>query len=762
MAHNVFSSIAKSVLSLLLTNDTKAIEPPKEEQPIDTTAQVEAAKTTAALKAPAPAGTASNKEINRRVLIIAEKKQMAAAIAEALAGKATYSDHFTGHDEKNSYCIVWTDGHTMELCEPRDYDAAKYSKWRLDALPIFPAEWRRKEIQNKKKKISVIRDKYLKSADCIIHAGDPDREGQLLVDELLLHLHNDKPVARMLLNALDKSTIKTAFASLKDNDSPQFRGMRRAAIGRARADWLVGMNLTRAYTKAWESSGHDGQIKVGRVKAPTLALLVRREEEIRNFTPVTYYELHARWKCGDTIVDTVWQPDKDYTGLNEDGLIIESHTAQSVLRSLRCPENDIGSADDRDDAGSYQAGYDDDDDWAVVTDFLVQHHEEYPVLPYSLSDLQIHAGALYGYTPDEVMDIMEELYLDGFTTYPRTGSNHLPTNQMKQIPAILGHLDFLGLPDIVQDGPLSLEEQSLAWDDTQIGAHHAIIPTTKACSMSMLKSKGERDLYNMVSAAYAAQFYPHYEYEDQTLRIECCGHVFVSIGRKVLVEGWKKLYPGEKPSELPEIAKGTQVKLCGAEIKVCQTQPPARFTPATLLQAMRDISQYVTDEQTRATLDRVSGIGTEATRSTVIKDIMAEENGLVKYEGGYLQPTEKADKIIDMLPDMLTSPYMTARWEDELDKIAAGTETINEFIGSKLPVIKKMVDDVKADVAKRPAPARYECPDCGEELVRRKNRKDGSYFWGCKGYPECNGTAEDIGGKPDMEHFHHSSCTRMP
>lgn len=347
-------------------------------------------------------------------LFIAEKPSLGRAIAENL-GKGVAKDgciECSGGQD----IVTWCFGHILEQCDPGEYDE-RYQKWVMDDLPIIPEKWKLNVKKDAAKQYKIIKE-LVKKADYIVNAGDPDREGQLLIDEVLQHLGNKKPVKRILLNALDTKSVVQALGDLRDNKD--YAGLRDSALARSQADWLVGMNLSRAYTIISRDAGYDGVLHVGRVQTPTLALVVRREEEITHFKPTTHYVLRVTWQHEGENIPTVWKMKPDMEGLDTEHRLLSKEIAEGLLTKIELAANH--------------------GDGARITSVEQKKKQEGQRLPYSLSTLQVEAGRRYGLSPQQVLDTMQSLYEMKLTTYPRSDCEYLPTNQMDDAGVILNNL----------------------------------------------------------------------------------------------------------------------------------------------------------------------------------------------------------------------------------------------------------------------------------------------------------------------------------
>ena len=654
-------------------------------------------------------------------LFIAEKPSLAQAIAAGIGVGKKFDGYISVNDGKE--IVTWCYGHILEQLSPNEY-AEKYRAWRMEDLPIIPSAWKLKVKPEATKQFKIVRE-LIGKATTIVNAGDPDREGQLLVDEVLDYVSNKKPVQRILLNALDEKSVRQALKDLRDND--EFQGLKNAALGRSRADWLIGMNLSRAYTIRARQVGYEG-VSVGRVMTPTMALVVRREDEIAKFKPVTHYAVKAIFANKDGEILATWQMSDNVASLDSEGRLLDKKVAENFLSRLNAMVGRQGK----------------------IIRVEEKRKTENQRLPYSLSTLQIEAGKRYDYSPQTVLDTMQMLYEKKLTTYPRSDCEYLPENQFADSKEILGHLKELpNFSELVRNADTSIH--SKAWNDKKISAHHAIIPTRIKADFANLNAV-EQNLYVMVLQAYLAQFYPEHEYKVTTVIISFADEKFIGKGKLVTKLGWKAIYKNVAKSEseetesiLPPVRENELVKYVSGNIAEKTTKPPTRFTPSTLLQAMKEIYKYVKDIALKAELKECSGIGTEATRAGIIEKL--QDNGFLELAGKFFAPTEKARMVVKILPEEMIYPDTTAVWEKELEEVATGKETFEKFYREQLRDLAKLLDKAKS-ARITPSAGTVLCPKCGRAMIRRKGKN--GFFWGCSNYPECKMTARDNKGKPDF------------
>ncbi|MDF2929745.1 MAG: topB 2 [Anaerospora sp.] len=389
-------------------------------------------------------------------LFIAEKPSMAAELSKCLPGPLSRKD---GYIITGGGVVTWAFGHILRQAEPAEYDE-KYKKWRIEDLPIIPATWNLLVVDSCRKQFAII-ENLINQATEIVHAGDPDREGQLLIDEVLDYLHNEKPVHRILLNALDEKSIKKAISTLRENQD--FYNLKQSALARARADWLIGMNLSRAYTLAAQRAGHRTTLPVGRVKTPTLALVVRRERELAAFKPEEYFTVKADFKHDNGTFTAYWKPGEEQSGRDSEGRLTDGTVAKALLAKIK----------------SVSSGQ------IVLCE--TAEKKDAQRLPLSLSSLQVIAGRKFGYDPQLVLDTAQTLYERKLTTYPRSDCDFLPESQHGDGAIILENLSdgsHTELAGWAAEADRTIK--SRAWNDKKITAHHAIIPTVEKCNLAAL------------------------------------------------------------------------------------------------------------------------------------------------------------------------------------------------------------------------------------------------------------------------------------
>ena len=457
-------------------------------------------------------------------LFIAEKPSVGKAIAEAL-GKSKSDKGYC--ETKSGDIVTWCFGHLMELATPDVYlpDDVPTTKngskvWREQDLPIVPERWKIQVKADCKAQFNVIKKLAQKSnITTIVNCGDPDREGQLLVDEILSFIGNKKPVLRYWASAVDSVSVKRALSSLESNE--KYAGMRNAALGRSHADWLIGMNATRAFTLASRRSGKGSLLSVGRVQTPTLNLVATRDHEISNFKPQTYYVFKGNFKAENKTFTATLQYGESQKGLDSEGRLIDLNVARLLQQKLANAKT------------------------AKVIEFETKKKDKNAPLVYSLASIQAEANAKYGYSAEQILNICQALYEKyKLTTYPRSDCEYLPTVQQQDAAKVLKSLYSFHteLKSIISKADPSIK--SKVWNDSKITAHHGIIPTQQVGNLSELKDD-ERKVYMLIVKRYLSQFFPSAKLLATTIKMDVSGEVFACKGSVVVESGYLAVYGGE-------------------------------------------------------------------------------------------------------------------------------------------------------------------------------------------------------------------------
>ncbi|MGB5444624.1 MAG: DNA topoisomerase III [Psychromonas sp.] len=607
-------------------------------------------------------------------LYIAEKPSLARAIADALPKPHRKADGciYVGDGDVVSWCI----GHLLTQVDPEVYNP-DYKKWKFEHLPIIPENWQLKSTPRTSKQLAILK-KLIKQADHLVHVGDPDREGQLLVDEVIhfsgVKGQKLKQVERCLVSDLTTNAVKRSLQQLRSNQ--EFIALSTSALARTRADWLYGLNLTRVYTLQAQKSGYQGVISVGRVQTPLLGLVARRDKEIEAFVSKPFYEVEAQLSTlapEDIASFTAkWKPSsacEQYQ--DEEGRVVVKKLAENVAQRIT-------------------------EQPALVKSFTAKNKKQVAPLPYNLSALQIDAAKRFSYTAQQVLDICQVLYeRHKLITYPRSDSRYLPKNHLSQVKSVTQAIanNQPALKKAVSDADLSLK--SRAWNDTKVDAHHAIIPTDKRQLVTALDGASE-NIYGLIARQYLCQFYPDYQYGECVAEIEINKGLFISKAKAKISDGWKVLFDKqEKDSFLPKLKKGQALFCNKGEVIEKNTQPPAYFTDATLLAAMSNIARYVKDQQLKTILKETDGLGTEATRAGIIELLF--KRAFLQRTGKIIKATETGRKLIESLPEMLTLPDMTAQWEMQLNAISLKEQSYQGFVQPLQNQLKNIIEKAIAD-----------------------------------------------------------------
>lgn len=606
-------------------------------------------------------------------LFIAEKPSLARAIADVMPKPHLKKDGYI--EVGNGDAVTWCLGHLLEQVEPDEYDP-KYKRWNAEHLPIIPQEWQLKPRKDTRKQLTIIR-KLVKQASSICHAGDVDREGQLLVDQTINYCKPTKAklktAQRCLITDLNPSAVTKAINNLKEN--ADFISLSISALARSRADWLYGMNMTRLCTLQGQKSGYKGVLSIGRVQTPILGLIVHRDLEITNFVSKPFYEVMAEIKTQKgEIYQGKWKPSASCEPyMDEEKRILNRELALNVIRRITEHEG-------------------------VIVKSSQKNKKQIAPLLHSLSSLQIAAAKMYGLSAKQVLDIAQQLYeRHKLITYPRSDCQYLPVEHLNDVSAIKDAIGGVSskLKPVLSGANFS--KKGRAWNDSKVSAHHAIVPTMK-------KSAGglgdlELKIYELIARQYIAQFYPDHEYSDKNIETEIAGGLFISHQTDVLKEGWKVLFKSSNKKtdsqapNLPDVKKGETIFCVKGSLLEKNTTAPKHFTDATLLGALTGISRYVKDANIKKLLKETDGLGTDATRAGII-ELLFKRQYLVR-KGKDILATEVAIKLITAIPEQMTAPDMTAYWESQLNDIYCKTLNYQTFISGIENNLHQLISEVK-------------------------------------------------------------------
>jgi len=649
-------------------------------------------------------------------LVIAEKPSVGRDIAKVLPGP--FEKH-EGYLEGPQHVVTWAVGHLVQLAEPEEYDP-KFKRWRMADLPILPKRFKLVvRDERSKKQFKVVRQLlHREDIEEVINACDAGREGELIFAYLYEQAKATKPVKRLWLSSMTPTAIKEAFANLRPGSD--LARLEQAARSRSEADWIVGMNATRAATIRLRSS-FDGAVSLGRVQTPTLAIVVRREQEIRDFKPKPYWLIDATFGLleGDL--------DRSYLGryhLPAKGRRAEEEDDQGVGRGERVASEEQARAVV--EACKGREGQ--------ITKLERREVKEAPPLLYDLTTLQREANTRYGFSARRTLAAAQRLYEEHKAiTYPRTNSRYLSGDMVAEIKPVA---ELLAAHSAYAKGAkyvlgLDLLPLGRVVNDARVSDHHAIIPTNSPHKLEKM-SEDERRVFDLVARRFLAVFHPEARYEQTRVETVVAEHLFRSSGRVVIEPGWRALYDQHKEGGaqeeereeerlLPPLAQGERVRAEDLSVSRKETKPPRRYTDASLLAAMETAGKLVEDEELREAM-KDSGIGTPATRAAIIERLI--EVGYLERDGRTLVPTEKGMNVIKLLEShALTSPEMTGDWERRLAAIEQGSDSRERFMADIAEFTKKTVDDLdrKLNGVRIPRARLGPCPVCGREIV--ENRK---------------------------------------
>ena len=621
-------------------------------------------------------------------LVLAEKPSVAKEIARVL--KCTAKNK--GYLEGAQYVVTWALGHLVTLAEPEDYDH-KYKQWNLDDLPILPGEMKLKVIRQTSHQFQIVRN-LMKRGDIkeMVIATDAGREGELVARWIMVLANWKKPFKRLWISSQTDDAIKEGFANLKAGSA--YNNLYHAAVCRAQADWLIGLNVTRALT-----CRYNAQLTAGRVQTPTLAMIVNRETEIKRFIPVDYWTVRAEF-------DGYFGDWRDAQGQSR---LFDYAQAEKLLQKVK------GGA-------------------GVIKDLRTENKSEPPPLAYDLTELQRDANKRYGFSAQKTLSVLQDLYeIHKIVTYPRTDSRYLTTDIVPTLAPRLKSIavgPYLELVQPLLEKPLAPTKRLV--DNSKVSDHHALIPTGQRLQLAPL-SADEKNLYDLIARRFIAVLYPPHRYRQTTVVTEVQGESFYSRGRTTVDPGWRLVTSkkaeadeGER-DDLPEqtlatYRKGEKRPVTGARINKHKTKPPARYNEATLLTAMENPGKFISDEELREAV-KGSGLGTPATRAEIIEKILY--NNYVERQGKELVPTSKGIQLVNLVAPALKSPELTAQWEQRLANIAKGRDDKDEFIAGIRENAAELIRGVIASNATYKADnvTRQKCPQCGKFMLLVKGKR---------------------------------------
>ncbi|GEQ21669.1 DNA topoisomerase 3 [Clostridium butyricum] len=615
-------------------------------------------------------------------LILAEKPSVGRDLAKVLKCNVNKGSYIEG----NKYIVTWAMGHLVGLMDPEGYDN-KYKEWKMETLPMLPKHMKLTVLKKTGKQYNEVKKQLLRNdVNEIIIATDAGREGELVARWIIEKAGVKKPLKRLWISSQTNKAILDGFKNLKD--AKEYENLYKAAVCRAEADWLVGLNVTRALT-----CKHNAQLSAGRVQSPTLAMIVQREEEIRNFKPVDYWCLNA--KTDRFMLNWVNEKGNNST--------FKEEIADSIVNKCKGQNGE-------------------------VLEVKKTTKKKYSPALYDLTELQRDANKIWGYSAKQTLNLMQRLYENHkVLTYPRTDSRYVTSDIVATIPERLKAVSFgeyrVAAQQILNTG---VKANKNYVDNSKVSDHHAIIPTEEKGSLANLSSD-EKHIYDLVVKRFLSVLLPAYEYEQTTVTVNIGKETFSAKGNITKSKGWKMLYDklndDEDSQELPHLNKGDNIIIKSVNKVKKQTTPPARFNEATLLSAMESPQKYINIEKDAAkTLNETGGLGTVATRADIIEKLF--NSFVIEKKGKDIYPTSKGKQLIELVPKDLKSPLLTAKWESQLDQIAKGKRDDFSFIKEMKNYSVALVEDVKCGSSKftHDNLTGKKCPECGKYMLEVKTK----------------------------------------
>lgn len=626
-----------------------------------------------------------------KILVLAEKPSVGRDIARVLQCNKQGNGYFEG----SKYIVTWALGHLVTLADPEAYDD-KYKTWRLEDLPMLPDRLKLVVIKQSGKQFNVVKEQMNRGdVSELVIATDAGREGELVARWIIEKANVKKPIKRLWISSVTDKAIKEGFAKLRDGR--EYENLYASAVARSEADWLVGINATRALT-----CKYNAQLSCGRVQTPTLAIIAKREEEIQNFKPRNFYGITAMANG----LKLIWQD-----GKSKEIRIFDKDRCDKILAGLGNKNAEV-----------------------VEVDKVFK--KSYSPQLYDLTELQRDANKIFGFSAKETLSIMQKLYESHkVLTYPRTDSRVISTDIVDTLKdrikaCSVGPYARIGFK-VLKD-PIKVNKSFV--DDSKVSDHHAIIPTEQSVNLSALNDK-ERKIFDLVVKRFLAVLYPPFEYEQTTIRAKIGEENFIAKGKIVKSQGWKEVYENIFDEEdstddikeqlLPDVKKGDTLKITSLVQTNGQTKPPAPFNEATLLSAMENPARYMETENKDLikTIGETGGLGTVATRADIIEKLF--NTFLIEKKGKDIFITSKGRQLLELVPEDLKSPTLTAKWEQKLNAISKGSLNKNSFIGEMRSYAKEVVVEIKSSQEKfrHDNLTRTRCPECGKFMLEVNGKK---------------------------------------
>lgn len=687
-------------------------------------------------------------------VFIAEKPSLAKAIFEGLGGNPS-TEKKNGYFQHGGDAVTWCFGHMLELYDPEDYDG-KYAKWCFSDLPIkttYPPTYKIKPDAEAQTRIIL---SLIEQATSIVHAGDPDEEGCLLVDEILGYAGNKKPVERLLISDLNLVPVQKSLANmqlLKPND--KFSGMTKSALSRSLLDQGFGYNLTRGCTLKGREKGYEGVLNVGRVQSAVLGLVNLRTLANQNHAESFYYDVFATLAINGHGVKAKYQTTEN-DQIDDKKRLISDAQARHITERVSGKE-------------------------AIVTIAATKPENTKPPMPLNLSTLQQICAKRYGYKSKETLEIMQGLYeTHKLLTYPRTDNRYLSDEHYYQAGDIAAAVSAT-MPELVTaTTEMNKEQKHKAFNASKIEAHHAIVPTTKS-GVGIKLSEKEKNVYRLVATYYIGLFWPDAIRNKTKVHFDIKGDTFTATQSILVQKGWEALGKDSNDDDDADETEQTGFDLSTLKFSdngLCESTfidkkpalPPKYFTESTLLAAMTRAAKFIDDPVLRKALEAKDegssdqgSIGTEATRAGIL-DKLAGNTGLItiEKEKGYSElvwkTTKQGQEFCAALPKEVVKPDISAQWAEKQAKIKAGELTVEDFIKDTDGYISQLIGELDKNGINISANG-TSCPVCKKGFLRRRKGKDG-FFWGCSCYPECKTSFPDKNGKPVLEKSKPAACPK--
>ncbi|WP_246943233.1 DNA topoisomerase III [Bacillus pinisoli] len=622
-------------------------------------------------------------------LVLAEKPSVGRDLARVLGCQKKGNGFFEG----THYIVTWALGHLVTLADPEVYDE-KYKTWRLEDLPMLPSTLKLSVIKQTGKQFQTVKS-LLGRNDVkeIIIATDAGREGELVARWIIEKARVQKPIKRLWISSVTDRAIKDGFSKLRNGK--EYENLYASAVARSEADWYVGLNATRALT-----TKYNAQLSCGRVQTPTLAIIAKREEEIKQFKPKAYYGIKAQT---DKLTLT-WQDSK-----TKDQKTFDQNRIQTLLSTLKSQQ-------------------------AVLVDVNKVAKKSFAPQLYDLTELQRDGHKLFGFSAKETLSIMQKLYEQHkLVTYPRTDSRYLSSDMVDTLKDRIEAVMIQGFAPLAKKALTTMKMTKSFIDDQKVTDHHAIIPTEQRADMRALTEK-ERKIYELIIKRFLSVLLPPHEFEQTTITANIGTETFIARGKTVTSNGWKEVYGTTSTEEdemhdreqvLPPVSKGDILSVVKLSQTTGETNPPSRFNEATLLSAMENPSKFMAGESKELiqTIGKTGGLGTVATRADIIEKLF--NSFLVEQKGKEIFITNKGRQLLELVPEDLKSPALTAEWELKLELIAKGKLRQNDFIKEIKEYTKTAVNEIKNSDArfKHDNLTGTKCSDCGKLMLEVNGKK---------------------------------------